>query len=71
MDADKEIIRKEELRYFKKKLKEVRIEVRFHSIKVDLIQKLKLHPIIKDLNWHSLASIKVVISYMRVVNVKL
>ena len=71
MDDDKQIIRKEELRHFKKKLKEVRIEVRFPSIKVDLIQKLKLHPIIKDLNWHSLGSIKVVISYMRVVNVKL
>ena len=77
-DPEKELIRKlAAVRDLTKNLKavrdlkEVRVEVRFPSIKVDLIQKLKLHPIIKDLNWHSLGSIKVVISYMRVVNVKL
>jgi hypothetical protein len=71
-DSEKEIIRKQAVRYLKIRLKavpnlkEVRIEVRFPSIKMDLIQKLKIHPMIKDLNWHSPASIKVVISYMEV-----
>ena len=75
-DTEEEIIRKRAVRYLKinlknvRTLKDVRIEVRFPSLKIDLIEKLKLHPIIKYLNWHSPASIKVVISYMEVLNAK-
>ncbi len=58
--------RKKMVLYFENKLKDISMEVRFPSTNIEFIQELKKHPLIKDLNWHSPASIRVVIDYLEI-----
>lgn len=63
-----EEIKVEELRqkmvsYFENNLKELTLQVRFPTVAIELIQELKMHPLIKGLNSFSRASIKVTIEH--------
>ncbi|OGK44703.1 hypothetical protein A3B40_04920 [Candidatus Roizmanbacteria bacterium RIFCSPLOWO2_01_FULL_37_16] len=57
----REEYRKKMVLYFENDLRELSLEIRFPYSKIETIQKLKAHPQIKDLNWHSPATIRVVI----------
>ncbi len=58
-----EELRKQMVSYYENNLKELTLEVRFPTVAIELIQELKIHTSIKDLNSHNRASIKVIISH--------
>lgn len=58
-----EELRRQMVSYYENNLKELTLEVRFPSVVIELIQELKMHSSIKDLNSHRRASIKVIISH--------
>lgn len=65
-----EELKKEEFRlrmvaYFEKVIKELAVGVRFPVVAIDLIQELKGHPAIKEMNLPSRAIIGVVIGYCK------
>ncbi|OGW03245.1 MAG: hypothetical protein A2Z59_07770 [Nitrospinae bacterium RIFCSPLOWO2_02_39_17] len=57
-----EELRKQMVSYYENNLKEMTLEIRFPTVVIELIQELKMHLSIKDLNSHRRASIRVAIS---------
>lgn len=62
-ERKREEFRKKMVLHFENDLQETSLEIRFPYMVIELIQKLKAHPVIRDLNSHSMASIVVIIEH--------
>lgn len=60
-ELKQEEFRQKMVSYFESECREIFFEIRFQELKLGLIQELKMHLAIKDLNLQSPASIRVVI----------
>lgn len=65
-ERKREEFRQKMVLHYEKSIKEISLEVRFPSVKIEFIQELKIHPLIKDLNSLSRASIKVTIEHKNI-----
>lgn len=64
-ERKREEFRQKMVSYLENDLKEVFLEIRFSQIEMRFIQELKAHPAIKDLNWQSPASIRIIIEHIK------